>query len=83
MSYIKEQIALIKKQDPSISSTLEVFLHPSFKALLYYKIAHRLYRKKHLFLARLISERGKKKQVLKYIQGLKLVKDFLSTMDWG
>ena len=74
MSYIKEQIALIKKQDPSISSTLEVFLHPSFKALLYYKIAHRLYRKKHLFLAILISERGKKKTGIEIHPGAQIGK---------
>lgn len=61
MSYIKEQIKLIKEKDPSISSTLEVFLHPSFKVLLYYKIAHYFYLKKHFFLARYISEKAKRK----------------------
>lgn len=61
MKYIKEQIELIKKKDPAIKSTLEVFLYPSFKALLYYKAAHFLYLRNHFFLARMISEKAKRK----------------------
>ncbi len=61
MKYIKEQIELIRKKDPAIKSTLEVFLYPSFKALLYYKVAHFLYLRNHFFLARMISEKAKRK----------------------
>ena len=61
MKYIKEQYELIKKKDPSIKSIFEVFLYPSFKANLYYKISNKLYRKKHYFLARYVSEKLKKK----------------------
>lgn len=61
MKYIKEQIKLIKKLDPAIKSNLEVFLYPSFKALIYYKIAHYLYMKHHYFLARYLSEKAKRK----------------------
>ena len=32
MKFIKDQIKTIKKNDPAIHSTLEVFLYPSFKA---------------------------------------------------
>lgn len=59
--FINEQIKLIKDKDPSIKSIWEVFMHPSFKIILYYKFAHYLYSKKHYILARFISERGKKK----------------------
>ena len=59
--YIKEQIKLIKKNDPAINSNLEVFLYPCFKVLIYYKIAHFFYIKKHYFIARFISERAKRK----------------------
>ena len=45
MKYIKEEFELIKKKDPSIKSIFEVFLYPSFKANLYYKISNKLYRK--------------------------------------
>lgn len=61
MKYIKEQIKLIKSKDPAIKSNLEVFLYPSFKVMIYYRIAHYLYLKKHFFLARFLSERAKRK----------------------
>lgn len=61
MGYIKEQIKLIKARDPAIRSSLEVFLYSSFKALLYYKISHHFYLKKHYLLARFISEKAKRK----------------------
>ena len=61
MKYIKDQIKLIRKKDPAIKSVLEVFLYPSFKALLYYKFAHYFYLKKHYFIARYLSERSKRK----------------------
>lgn len=61
MKYIKEQIELIRKKDPAIKSTLEVFLYPTFKALLYYKVAHFFYLRNHFFLARMISEKAKRK----------------------
>lgn len=61
MKYIKEEFELIKKKDPSMKSIFEVFLYPSFKAKLYYKISNKLYRKKHYFLARYVSEKLKKK----------------------
>ena len=61
IKYIKNQIKLIKKNDPAIKSNLEVFLYPSFKAILGYKISHFLYTKKHYFLARWICEKAKRK----------------------
>lgn len=61
MGYIREQIELIKEKDPAIRSNLEVFMYPCFKALIYYKISHYLYIKKHFLLARYVSEKGKRK----------------------
>ena len=61
MSFIRSQINLIKCKDPAIKNIFEVFLYPSFKALLYYKIAHFLYVKKRYFMARYLSERAKRK----------------------
>ena len=40
---------------------MEVFLYPSFKAILRYRLAHKLYLKKHYFLARWISQRAVRK----------------------
>lgn len=61
IKYIKNEIKLIKEKDPSIKTNIEVFLHPSFKIKIYYKISHYLYKKKHYFLARLFSNIGKRK----------------------
>lgn len=59
--YIKEQIKLIRKNDPAINSNLEVFLYPCFKVLIYYRIAHFFYIRKHYFIARFLSEIAKRK----------------------
>lgn len=61
MNFIKDQIHTIKKRDPAIHSTLEVFLYPSFKAQVYHKLSNYLYQRKHYFLARYLSERAKRK----------------------
>lgn len=59
--YIKEEIQIIKERDPAIKSNLEVFLYPSFKAIMRYRIAHKLYKNKHYFLARWYSQRTARK----------------------
>ena len=58
---IKEEIRIIRERDPAIHSAMEVFLYPSFKVMLHYRLAHKLYLKKHYFLARYISQRGVRK----------------------
>ncbi|MGN1266684.1 MAG: serine O-acetyltransferase EpsC [Dorea sp.] len=61
ISYIKDEIQVIRERDPAIKSNMEVFLYPSFKAILHYRVAHKLYKKEHYFLARLISQRAVRK----------------------
>lgn len=61
LSYIQEEIQVIRERDPAIKSNMEVFLYPSFKAILRYRLAHKLYLKKHYFLARWISQRAVRK----------------------
>ena len=61
IKYIKEEIAIIRERDPAIKSNMEVLLYPSFKAILRYRIAHKLYLKKHYFLARWYSQRTARK----------------------
>ena len=61
ISYIKEEIKVVKERDPAIKSDIEVFLYPSFKVMLHYRIAHKLYLNKHYFLARWVSQRGVRK----------------------
>lgn len=61
ISYIREEIEVIRERDPAIKSNLEVLLYPSFKVILRYRVAHKLYLKKHYFLARWISQRAARK----------------------
>ncbi|MBB2183792.1 serine O-acetyltransferase [Lachnospiraceae bacterium MD1] len=61
IKYIKEEMQIIKERDPAIKSSLEVFLYPSFRAIIRYRIAHYLYKKKRFFLARWYSQRTVRK----------------------
>ena len=61
LSYVKNEINVIRERDPAIKSDWEVLLYPSFKVILNYRVAHRLYKKKHYFLARWISQRAARK----------------------
>ncbi|MDD2981194.1 MAG: serine O-acetyltransferase [Hespellia sp.] len=61
LSYIKGEIKVIRERDPAIKSNMEVLLYPSFKVILSYRVAHKLYLKKHYFLARWISQRAARK----------------------
>lgn len=73
--FIKEQIKTIKKNDPAIHSTLEVFLYPSFRAQFYHKISSFFYKKRLFFLARLISEHAKRKTGIEIHPGAKIGKN--------
>lgn len=61
IKYIKSEIKNIREKDPAIKSNIEVFLYPSFKAIISYRISHYFYQNKHYFIARYISERSKRK----------------------
>ena len=61
IKYVKEEIRIIRERDPAIKSSMEVFLYPSFRVILKYRLAHKLYLKKHYFLARWISQRAARK----------------------
>lgn len=75
MNFIKEQLNLIRTKDPAIKSSLEIILYPNFKVMIYYRIAHYLYLKKHYFLARFFSERGKRKTGIEIHPGAELGKN--------
>ncbi len=61
ISYIKEELSVIKERDPAIKTGMEVLLYSSFKAILSYRVAHKLFLKEHYFLARWISQRAARK----------------------
>lgn len=74
ISYIKEEIQVIRERDPAIKSNMEVLLYPSFKVILSYRVAHKLYRKKHFFLARWISQRAARKTGIEIHPGARIGK---------
>lgn len=61
ISYVREEIQVVRERDPAIKSNMEVFLYPSFKVILSYRLAHKLYQKKRYFLARWVSQRATRK----------------------
>lgn len=73
---MKEEIKIIRERDPAIHSSMEVFLYPSFKVMLHYRVAHRLYEKGHYFLARWVSQRGVRKTGIEIHPGARIGKGF-------
>lgn len=73
---LKEEIRIVRERDPAIHSSMEVFLYPSFKVMLHYRMAHRLYESGHYFWARYISQRGARKTGIEIHPGAKIGKGF-------
>ncbi len=61
ISYIREEMQVIMERDAAIKTPMEVFLYPSFKAIMRHRVAHWLYEHKHYFLARWYSQRTVRK----------------------
>ena len=61
MNFIKEQLKVVKENDPSIKNYLEAILTPGFRVLIYYKISNFLYKRNYFFLARYVCELGKRR----------------------
>ncbi len=74
VSNIREEIRIVRERDPAIHSWMEVFLYPSFKVMLHYRLAHKLYEKKHYFLARYVSQRAVRKTGIEIHPGAKIGK---------
>ena len=52
----------IQRKDPAARNVLEVILlYPGFHILVYHRIAHWLYRHKRFFLARWVSQHGRRR----------------------
>lgn len=76
ISSVKEEIRIIRERDPAIHSSMEVFLYPSFKVMLHYRLAHRLYENGHFFWARWVSQRGVRKTGIEIHPGAKIGSGF-------
>ena len=74
--HIKEEFAVIQERDPSITSPMEVILYPSFKVMISYRRAHKLYLKGHYFWARWISQRAARRTGIEIHPGATIGKGF-------
>lgn len=73
---IREEIRIIRERDPAIHSSMEVFLYPSFKVMMHYRLAHKLYESGHYFLARWVSQRGVRKTGIEIHPGAQIGEGF-------
>ena len=73
---LKNEINVIRERDPAIHSDMEVFLYPSFKVMISYRIAHRLYENGHFFWARWISQKAARKTGIEIHPGARIGKNF-------
>lgn len=74
--FIREEIQVVQERDPAIKSPLEVILYPTFRVMLSYRRAHKLYQKGHFFLARFISQRAARKTGIEIHPGAIIGKGF-------
>ena len=80
---LKEDIRVVFERDPAAKSVLEVVLtYPGFHAVLLHRLAHRLYRRKWFFLARLISQINRVLTGIEIHPGAKIGKGLLSITGW-
>ena len=54
--WLKEEIDNIAQKDPAVRNRIEVFLYPSFHAVVNHRFNHFLYKRKFFFLARFFSQ---------------------------
>ncbi len=74
LRYIKEEFQVIQERDPAIKSPLEVILYPTFRVMLSYRRAHKLYQRGHFFRARYISQRAARKTGIEIHPGAEIGK---------
>ena len=73
ISHIKEEFQVIQERDPAIKTPLEVLLYPSFRVMIKYRRAHKLYLKS-------LSVQPERPG-LRFIRALRLEKDCSLTME--
>ncbi len=73
---LKKEINIVRERDPAIHSNLEVFLYPSFKALIMYRVAHKLYERKLYFWARMISQNAVRRTGIEIHPGAQIGEGF-------
>ena len=74
IKHIKEEFQVIQERDPAIKTPLEVLLYPSFRVMIQYRKAHKLYQNGHYFLARWIPQRAARKTGIEIHPGAQIGK---------
>ena len=74
IQHVKEEFQVIKERDPASKSPMEVLLYPSFRVMIQYRKAHKLYQNGHYFLARWISQRAARKTGIEIHPGAQIGK---------
>lgn len=74
IKHIKEEFQVIQERDPAIKTPLEVLLYPSFRVMIQYRKAHKLYQNGHYFLARWVSQRAARKTGIEIHPGAQIGK---------
>ena len=74
IKHIKEEFQVIQERDPATKTPLEVLLYPSFRVMIQYRKAHKLYQNGHYFLARWISQRAARKTGIEIHPGAQIGK---------
>lgn len=70
-----EDVKNIKRKDAAIRSSIEVILYSSFWAMVFHRIAHKLYSHRMFFLARIISQLSRFLTGIEIHPGAKIGKD--------
>ena len=81
IKHIKEEFQVIQERDPAIKTPLEVLLYPSFRVMIQYRKAHKLYQNGHYFLARWISQRAARKTGIEIHPGAQIGKGLFIDME--
>jgi serine O-acetyltransferase len=76
INHLKDEFQVIKARDPSIKSLFEVLLYPSFRVMLSYRRAHKLYQRGCYFRARWLSQRAARKTGIEIHPGAVIGKGF-------
>ncbi len=70
---LKKDIARVKEYDPAAKSAFEIYVcYPGLHAVRSHRKAHKLYEKGHFLLARIISQRSRKKTGIEIHPGAKI-----------
>ena len=72
-SGLGELLEAYQRRDPAARSKVEVFLlYPGVHAVIYHRIAHHFYQRRHFFLARWVSQHARKKTGIEIHPGARI-----------